>query len=66
VNRDGRVNLADLLIVFKALGTRSGEPGWNPAADVNGDLSVDWRDASIVIKNMGCGGFWWGFWYCCH
>jgi len=56
VNRDGKVNLIDALIVAKALGTRPGQPRWNPAADVNGDLRVDLRDLVIVARSLVEGG----------
>jgi len=51
-NGDGRVTAADLLIVTKALGTRPGQPRWNPAADVNQDNRVDLGDLLIVAKSM--------------
>ena len=51
-NGDGRVTAADLLIVTRALGTRPGQPRWNPAADVNQDNRVDLGDLLIVAKSM--------------
>jgi hypothetical protein len=55
VNGDGKVNMVDLLIAFKAMGTRPGQPCWNPHADVNGDLHVDLCDLLIVMKAMATG-----------
>lgn len=56
VNGDGKVNLVDLSIVLKAMGTRPGQRYWNPAADVNGDRHVDLCDLFIVIRAISKGG----------
>jgi hypothetical protein len=52
VNGDGFVNDTDIAIVQAALGTKLGDPAYNPAADLNGDGVVDMFDLAIV-KSAG-------------
>ena len=42
------MNAADLDIVLGSFGKRFGQPGYNPAADINGDGVVDVRDLAFV------------------
>ncbi len=44
----GRVTQADVAIVQQALGTRYGDPGFDPRADLNGDNAVTFADLGIV------------------
>jgi len=53
VNFDGKVNLADLLIITKALGSTPGTPRWNPNCDLNGDGKVTLQDLGIALQNFG-------------
>ena len=49
VNRDGKVDNADLILVATFFGQ---SPSANRRADVNGDGTVDWRDLLLVIANL--------------
>jgi hypothetical protein len=53
VNGDGGVDVLDLIIVAKALGTCLGDLKWNPNADINGDDSIDVLDLILVAKYLG-------------
>jgi len=44
----GRVSQADIAIVQHALGTRYGDSGFDPRADLNGDNAVTFADLGIV------------------
>jgi hypothetical protein len=53
INGDGVVDIWDLVIVAKAFGSDSGDPGWKPETDLNGDGIVDLRDIAIVARDYG-------------
>jgi len=53
VNGDGKVGLDDLVIVANALGSKAGQPNWNPNADINGDGIVDSSDLLILTQHYG-------------
>ncbi|MGA3291107.1 MAG: dockerin type I repeat-containing protein [Candidatus Bathyarchaeia archaeon] len=53
VNFDGKVNLADLVTIAKALGSTPGTPRWNPYCDLNGDGKVNLQDLCIALHNFG-------------
>jgi PKD repeat protein len=55
VNGDGKVNLADLVLLAKAYGSTPGSPNWNPNADFNNDGSVGLDDLVILAKYYGTG-----------
>jgi len=62
INRDGKVNLVDLVYLANAYGTTpasGGTPGaphaWNPAADINGNGKVDLADLVALALNFGKG-----------
>ena len=50
VNQDGRVNIADLVVVAQSLGKQVSE---NPRADVNGDGVVNIIDLTLVARAFG-------------
>ena len=50
VNQDGKVNVSDLVLVSRNLGSRSPS---NPRADVNGDGQVNVSDLVLVSRNLG-------------
>ncbi|WP_310225236.1 dockerin type I domain-containing protein [Paenibacillus qinlingensis] len=54
VNADGKINIADLLIVISHLHKSSNSPNWESmkASDVNGDLTIDAKDISLVAIKM--------------
>ena len=57
--KDNKVDIFDLVIVARAMGTDSSWPSgtgwnqWNPDADINGDDEVDIYDLTIVAINYG-------------
>lgn len=61
INGDGKVDMKDIGIAAAAFGTRTGEPGWNPDADITGprplvpDGVVDMRDIAMIAQNFGKG-----------
>ena len=50
VTQDGKVNVSDLVLVSRNLGSRSPT---NPRADVNGDGQVNVSDLVLVSRNLG-------------
>ncbi|MFC1930532.1 dockerin type I domain-containing protein [Chloroflexota bacterium] len=50
---DGVVNGDDLNLVLQSFNTHSGNPGFNPAADLNGDGFIDIFDIVLVGINFG-------------
>ena len=53
VNKDGFVDIFDIVIVAKAFGTEPGDPRWYSLADVNNDSIVDIFDVVIIAKDFG-------------
>jgi hypothetical protein len=53
INRDGRVSLADLVILAQAFGSRLGEPKWNQNADIDGNGVVGLSDLVILAQHYG-------------
>jgi len=53
VNRDGKVDATDLVLVKAAMGTKPGDSNWDPDADLNMDGVVDASDLAIVGLNIG-------------
>jgi parallel beta-helix repeat protein len=53
VNYDGRVNMIDIGIAARALGSYVGSPGWNPLADMNEDGKIDMLDILFIARNFG-------------
>ena len=58
VNFDGKVNLADLCIITRALNSNPGSPRWNPNCDLNGDHKINLVDLCAAIKNFGKTSAW--------
>lgn len=56
VNGDGHVSQTDVSLVQAVLGTQYGQPGFNPAADLNGDNRVTFVDLAIVRNALPCPG----------
>ena len=54
-NGDGAVNCVDIAVVRAAFGKRTGQPGFNPAADFNNDGVIDIRDLSYVAQRLAGG-----------
>jgi hypothetical protein len=57
VNVDGKVDLADLVLLAVAYGSKPGDPKWNPKADINGDGIVGLSDLVFLAKNYGKGQY---------
>lgn len=52
-NYDGSVNVLDLIITANALGSRPGDPNWNPRADVKEDGAVNVLDLITIAGKLG-------------
>jgi trimeric autotransporter adhesin len=55
VNGDGAVTCADVTAVRLALGTSTGQPGYNAAADVVADGTINVRDVAYVTQRLPAG-----------
>lgn len=55
VNGDGKVSVADMVLVDIALGSQPGEPNWNPNADLNDDGIISIADMVVVDMHLGEG-----------
>lgn len=53
LNKDGHVDIIDVVIVTSAFGKEEGDPGWDPRADVNGDGLVDIFDVVLIAIHFG-------------
>jgi len=57
VNRDGRVDGADLVRMGVAFGARKGDPRYFPPADINGDGQIEGLDFATLASNFGKSSF---------
>jgi acyl-CoA thioesterase-1 len=57
LDRDGRVDGADLLLFAPRFGARRGDPRFVATADINGDETVDGQDLAILASNFGRSSF---------
>ncbi len=53
INRDCVVDILDAAILAAAYGSRSGDPKWNPGADLDKNGRVDIIDAAILASKYG-------------
>jgi hypothetical protein len=53
LNMDGAVELYDLIRTAQAFGSRSGDPGWDPDADLIRNGIIDILDIIVVASNYG-------------
>jgi len=53
VNKDGRVNILDLLKVVLAFGSDPISPYWNAECDLNKDNKINTLDLALVAANLG-------------
>jgi hypothetical protein len=53
LNRDGKVDIEDFLIVAGAYGCKPGDAGWNPDADVVKDGQINIFDAVRIASMLG-------------
>ncbi len=53
INGDFKVDIVDAFLLLNAYNTRPGDARWNPAADLNNDGVVDFRDATILSQWYG-------------
>ncbi len=58
LNDDCIVDISDIMMVVSAWGMQAGQPGWNPALDLDGSGVIDINDIMIVVNHWGetCGG----------
>jgi hypothetical protein len=55
VNGDDTVDCGDLVIIKASFGKRSGQPGFDPRADINGDGVVNVKDLAFVARKIPVG-----------
>lgn len=55
LNNDGKVDCADIAIIGAAFGKRTGQPGFDPRADVVADGVIDVRDLAFVSQRLPVG-----------
>ena len=55
VNGDGVVTCADLSIATSAIGKRTGQAGFLPTADIDGNGVIDIRDISAISRRLPAG-----------
>jgi hypothetical protein len=53
INGDGKVDVADALLLAKAFGSNPSSPSWNANADLDGNGIVDIFDALLLVSNFG-------------
>ena len=53
INRDGKVDMDDTIILGRAYGSSPGDATWNPDADINQDGRVDATDMKILENDFG-------------
>ena len=54
INGDGTQSpLADLQLLLAAYGASSGDPRFNPAADIDNDCTVDLADLQLLLSKYG-------------
>jgi hypothetical protein len=53
VNKDGVVNIRDVVLVILIYRSTPSDPDWNPSADLNNDGIIDTRDITMVLQNFG-------------
>ena len=53
VERDGIIDIVDMVIVALAFGSKPGDPNWNPYADLNQDGIIDIVDIVMIAIHFG-------------
>jgi len=53
INRDGVVDMDDVVIMCEAYGSTPEDPNWNPDADLNKDNVVDILDVVLMAEDYG-------------
>jgi hypothetical protein len=53
INGDGKVSLADLVMLAAAYGSTPADPKWNPNADISGNGKVDLADLVLLALHYG-------------
>jgi len=53
INRDGIININDLILLNQAYGSTSTSLNWNQNADINNDKIINVQDLHILGKNYG-------------
>jgi len=50
---DGTVNMRDIALVARCIGSTPGSRNWNPNADINSDGIVNMKDIALVARHFG-------------
>jgi hypothetical protein len=53
LDRSGKVDAGDLILLNQSTGLCKGDTGYNPSADLNGSTCVDATDQSLLVANFG-------------
>jgi hypothetical protein len=53
INRDGKINFADLVLLAQAYGSKQSDSNWNPKADIDENRKVGLSDLVLLAKNYG-------------
>lgn len=53
---DGKIDMRDIGAICALYGTRTGDPRWNPEADIDGSGRIDMRDVGLQCANFGASG----------
>jgi hypothetical protein len=53
IDGNGKVDLADSVLLALSFGSQPGQPKWNPNADIDGNGIVDQTDANILAQHYG-------------
>ncbi len=54
--KDGKIDMRDVGMLCSLYGTRTGDPRWNPDADLDASGRVDMRDVGLQCANFGASG----------
>jgi hypothetical protein len=50
---DDEIDMADVSLIISLYGLTCASPGWNPAADINGDCRINIQDLTMTAGNVG-------------
>ncbi len=53
INGDGDVDVLDLITIANSMGSKPGQPGWNPNADAKEDFRISVLDLIVVVAYLG-------------
>lgn len=51
--QDRTIDIFDIVVAAIAFNSSTGQPRWNPKADVNGDSVIDTLDLDVIAARFG-------------